>query len=115
MKKRFKPAAGWSESFINSIAEASSRIGIFNMRPELDDGFYQCSLFISVDKMVVGSFLVFDSEIFYVCRYDRRIQLFIPPGVASKITAELIIAAHFEQIDFMRIIFYPENDSLPIN
>lgn len=85
------------------------------MRPELDDGFYQCSLSLSADKTVMGSFIVFDSEIFYVGRYDRRIQLFIPPGDASKLTTELILAAHFEQIDFMKIIFYPESDSLPIS
>lgn len=85
------------------------------MQLELDDGLYQCSLSISADKTVAGSFIVFDSEIFYVGRYDRRIQLFIPPGDASKITAELIVAAHFEQIDFMKIIFYPESDSLPVN
>lgn len=85
------------------------------MQPELDDGFYQCSLSLSAEKTVMGSFIVFDSEIIYVGRYDRRIQLFIPPGDASKITAELIVAAHFEQIDFMKIIFYPENGELPIN
>lgn len=85
------------------------------MRLDLDDGFYQCYLLEIDDKYFTSSFLVFDGEIFYTEPFDWRVQTYIPPGEALEITVELIRAAHFGQIDFMEIIFYPENDLLPIN
>lgn len=85
------------------------------MQLELDDGFYQCHLLDHDNEFITSSFLAFDGEIFYTGLIDRRVQMYIPPGEALAITVDLIRAAHFGQIDFMKIIFYPENDSLPIN
>lgn len=85
------------------------------MQPDLDDGFYQCNLLDIDNQYVTSSFLAFDGEIFYTGLIDRRVQMYIPPGEALEITVELIRAAHFGQIDFIKIIFYPENDFLPEN
>jgi len=87
------------------------------MRPELDDGLYQCHFLVGdrCNENITSSFLAFDGEIFYVGLIDRRVQTYIPPGEAFATTVDLIRAAHFGQIEFMKIIFYPENDSLPIN
>lgn len=82
------------------------------MRHELDDGFYQCWL-IDYDQPISSSFIAFNGEIFYTGLIDWRVQIYVPPGKALAITIELIRAAHFGQISFMNIIFYPENPSLP--
>lgn len=83
------------------------------MRPELDDGFYQCHLLDADNEYATSSFLAFDGEIFYTGLINRRVQTYIPPGEVLAITVEIIRAAHFGQIDFMKIIFHPLNPDLP--
>ena len=85
------------------------------MPPELDDGLYQCQLLETDEESLNSSFLVFNGEIFYIGPIDWRVRIYIPPGEASAITVDLILASHFGQFDFMKIIFYPENESLPIH
>ena len=85
------------------------------MPPELDDGFYQCQLLATDEACATSCFIVFNSEIFYTGPINWRVQTYIPSGEALAITVDLIYAAHFGQIEFMKIIFYPENNALLIN
>ena len=83
------------------------------MRFELDDGLYRYYLRDVQAGDAIGEFIVFDGELFYTGRIDKRIQILIPPGEVLATTACFISAAHFDRLNFLKVIFFPENDSLP--